>query len=237
MKRIRYIEKIADETIKRYNERLSKYGPSPKTLGWLKGRQGTRFSVLTSIGNMNNASVLDVGSGFGDLYGFLKYKKYRFSYLGLELNSNLIDVGKRRYPNAKFSEFNIDVDKLKGKFDWVIISGLFNYKRANKYQFIEETLNKVFQICKKGVSADFMSSYVDFKNKEANYSSPEKVFRICKKITRRVVIRHDYMPFEFCIHMYRDEKLTKDLVFSEYSKSLDVKLRTNDWLNKVSTVP
>lgn len=226
-------DRYTKATIERYNARLLKHGYSPKTLGWLKGRQGIRFSVLTSIGDMNNSNVLDVGCGFGDLYGFLLYKKYSFRYLGLEINPKLIELGRIRYPNAKFSEFNIEKDTINHKHDWIIISGLFNFKRRNKYEFIADALKKIFHSCRNGVAVDFTSNYVDFKSPDANYVSPEEIFRICKQITERIVLRHDYMPFEFSVFMYKDNAITKNLVFKEYTDSLDVDLKSNDWLKNV----
>lgn len=222
------------KTKARYDERLVKFGYQPKTLGWLKGRQGIRFSVLTSIGVMNNSSILDVGCGFGDLYGFLKYKKLKTRYLGLELNPNLIKYGKERYPRAHFKTFDIEKNLITGRYDWGIISGLFNFKRADSYQFIELVLEKVFKACRSGIAADFMTTYVDFKNKEANYVEPEKIMKICKKITPRLTIRQDYMPFEFCVYLYKNDKKTMNNVFVDYYRSLDKELRTNKWLKKIN---
>lgn len=226
-------DKFIKTTIARYNERLLKYGYNPKTLGWLKGRQGIRYSVLTSIGNINNSSILDVGCGFGDLYGFLLYKKLSCKYVGIDVNPKLIQVGISRYPKAKFIEGNIENGIIRKKFDWIIISGMFNYKHAKKYEYIETILKKIFSSCKKGIAVDFMTDYVDFRNSNANYVSPEKIFKICKKISERVVLRHDYMPYEFSVFMYKDNMKTKNLVYGEFRNSLDKNLRDNKWLKNV----
>ncbi len=219
-----------EKTKKRYDERLRIYGYNPKSLGWLTGKQGIRFHILTSIGKLNNSSVLDIGCGFGDLYGFLNYMKYKCNYLGLELNPNLIEYGRKRYPNADFKKFNIETDKISGKFDWIIISGLFNFKRRKNYEFIESSLKKAFRSCREGIGVDFLSSYVDFKNKDAYYVSPEKILKICKKLSKRVVLRHDYLPFEFCVYIYKNQTITKDNSFKEITESLKPELRTNKWL-------
>ena len=64
-------EKDKHAIIQRYSENLQKYGYSPKTLEWFKNRQDIRFKALSEMGDLNNCSILDVGCGFGDLYGFL----------------------------------------------------------------------------------------------------------------------------------------------------------------------
>lgn len=224
-----------EKTKKRYNNRLKKFGYDPKTLGWLKGRQGIRFSALTEIGDLNNSSIVDIGCGFGDLYGFLQHKKYQCRYIGLDLNPELIRYGKMKYPKAKFEVFDIEKDPISGIYDWAIISGLFNFKRENNLKFIEMMLHKIFNSCRKGVAVDFMTSYVDYKVKNASYTSPEQIFKICKKITKRVSIRHDYMPFEFCVYIYKNQNMTKDHIFTEFRNLVEPDLRTNKWLKKPNT--
>ena len=219
-----------EKTLIRYNKRLEEYGYNPKTLGWLKGRQGIRFSALTSIGELNKCSVLDVGCGFGDLYKFLKLKKDTVKYTGLELNPKLIEIGKRQYPKANLKKFDIEKDRIVNDFDWIIVSGLFNYKKKNPYTHIEKSLRKLFKNCKKGIAVDFMSTYVDYKDKETNYVSPEKLFSICKKICKRVSIRSDYMPYEFCIYLYKNNETTKNHVFEDFNKLLKTEFRNNKWL-------
>ena len=158
------------QTRRRYDKRLRQFGYDPKTLGWLKGKQGIRFSILTSIGDLKNSTVLDVGCGFGDLYGFLKYNKVNCKYLGLDLNHNLITCGKIQYPKAHFKVFDVEKDNITTKYDWIIISGLLNYKRKNSYEFIQFILKKMYKLCKKGLAVDFISNYVDFKKNNINYA-------------------------------------------------------------------
>jgi len=77
----------------------------------------------------------------------------------------------------------------------------------------------MFEACNKGVAADFMSGYVDFKNKDAYYASPEEIFSFCKTLSRRVTLRHDYMPFEFCVYVYKnDNGINKKNIFTEFNK-------------------
>ncbi len=227
-----FMNNNSSKTRKRYDKRLREFGISPKTLGWLKGKQGIRFSVLTEIGKIHGSKIFDVGCGFGDLYGFLSRKKYHFSYLGLELNQNLIKIAKKKYPKIKVKNFDIESDKILGKCDWAILSGVFNFKRKENYRFIEKNLKKIFQSCRKGVAVDFVNSYVEYKVKDSFYASPAKIFEIGKRITPRVILRNDYMPFEFCIYLYKNNKITSNKVFIEFNRSVRPEFRSNKWLKK-----
>jgi len=50
-----------------------------------------------------------------------------------------------------------------------------------------------------------LSTYVDFRNPDLFYYPPEEIFRMAKAIAPRVVIRHDYRAFEFCVQLFHPE--------------------------------
>ena len=202
-------------TIERYNRRLEVYGYDPRTLGWLKGRQPIRFEALSQIGDLNNSSILDVGCGFGDLYGFLIKKGLTIKYTGHDINPELIKIAREVYPDAHFAVKDIEEEEIEDRFDWVFESGVFNFKSSHSERFVQNMLRSMFELCRKGVAADFVSSYVDFEDKDAYYASPEEIFAFCKTLSRRVVIRHDYMPFEFCMYIYKDDSINERNVFAE----------------------
>ena len=60
--------------IRRYEERLARFGVSPQALGWTRpALQRRRFAALAEpIIARRSASVLDVGCGFGDLVDYLR---------------------------------------------------------------------------------------------------------------------------------------------------------------------
>jgi|AGTN01.1.fsa_nt_gi Methylase involved in ubiquinone/menaquinone biosynthesis len=209
-----------DNTIKRYSDRLRQFGYDPRTLGWNKGRQEVRFKALTGIGNMDGCSVLDVGCGFGDLYGYLKATGRNVDYTGIDINADLIEIGRNIYPEAKFEVMDFDETMVSRQFDWVFESGIFNFRLDDNWSYITRVLKKMFASCRKGVAADFMSSYVDFNEKTLYYARPEEVYGLCKSLSRRVSIRGDYMPFEFAVYIYKDESFNKRVVFTEFDEEL-----------------
>jgi SAM-dependent methyltransferase len=210
-------EKDKQAIIQRYNENLKKYGYSPKTLEWSKNRQPIRFKALSEIGDLDTCSILDVGCGFGDLYGFSIKRGFKnMKYTGYDINENLIKIAREVYPDAHFEVKEVEKDKTNKKFDWVFSCGIFNNKISDNASFIRNMLKRMFELCNKGVAADFMSTYVDFKNERAYYANPEEVFEFCKTLSRRVLLRHDYMPFEFCVYIYKDERINKKNVFTEF---------------------
>lgn len=206
--------------IRRYNERLKVYGHDPRALGWFKNRQKIRFKVLSEIGNLNRSSILDVGCGFGDLYGFLNERNLDIDYLGIDINPNLIQIASKVYPDAKFQVEDVLDMKGSDKFDYVFASGIFEFKLQNQEAFVQNMLKNMFNLSKKGVAADFLSSHVDYKNKDAFYAEPEKIFSFLKILSKRVTLRHDYMPFEFCVYIYKKDEINKRNVFKEFNNKV-----------------
>jgi SAM-dependent methyltransferase len=204
-----------NQTIERYNKRLALYGYDPKTLGWTKGKQEIRFNTLTQIGNFSNSSILDVGCGFGDLYGFLKKRGLTFDYTGVDLNSALISIGHKKYPDATLIAMEFEDEVLDREYDWIVCSGMFNHRMKNNIRFIKNNLRKMFQMSIKGVAADFISSYVNFRYDDVYYAHPETIIRFSKSLSRRIILRHDYLPFEFCVYIYRSDQFNENTEFVE----------------------
>jgi hypothetical protein len=72
------------------------------------------------------------------------------------------------------------------------------------------TIKKMYEVCGKGVAFNAMSTYVDFQADDLYYSDPLEIFDYCKRnLTRKVVLRHDYLvkensiPFEYAIYLYK----------------------------------
>ena len=136
----------------------------------------------------------------------------------------LITEANNRFANKKVSFLTgdfLDMD-VSAKFDYAFASGIFNHKLEsnNNYQIIESTIEKALNVCDKAVAFDFLSDKVDFKLDHAFHSSPEKLLSIAYKFSRNVVLRNDYMPFEFSIFIIKDDSFNKkDTVFNCYKNS------------------
>lgn len=194
--------------INRYNERLEKHGGDIGTLavGNME-RQFVRYDILSRIGDISNSSVLDLGCGFGDFYGFLLAKGLEVDYVGCDMNEKLIEVAQKKYPSAKFEVNDFFTDDANENYDYVISSSAFNnnLEGMDNYDFIKKIIGKAFDICNKGVSINLMTDYVDYKVDHAFYYSPEELFKFARTLTDRVTLRNDYGLYEFTLYLYKGE--------------------------------
>lgn len=207
--------------VERYEKRLREFGYSPETLGWgVHGRQEVRFSVLGDLALRSpDSSVLDVGCGFGDLYDFLKGRGWRGRYTGMDIVPGLLAVARERHPELDVREADItDESANLDTFDFVISSGAFNaaLPSGNNETHILTALNRMYSHSRRATCVDFLSSYVDFKKPGAYHIDPGWALSAAKKMTRRVLLRHDYMPYEFSIFLFRDDTISGRNVFQAF---------------------
>jgi SAM-dependent methyltransferase len=194
------------EAIIRYSERLKKFGPISQALGWKdETQQKLRFQIFAECIQIDDdTSILDVGCGFGDFYDYLKLDGIDFIYEGCDISPEIIGIAKELRRNIRFQICDLrDGAYLNQSFDYVCISGIFNFKISNNEKFLQETLVAAYSICKKGVIVNMTTDKVDFKDPLLHYYNPGKVVDFCSSLTRRMIIRHDYPLFEFTLGLYR----------------------------------
>jgi SAM-dependent methyltransferase len=204
--------------VERYEKRLQEFGYSPATLGWgVHGRQEVRFPVLAEYAlRMPDCSVLDVGCGFGDLYDFLRNRGWHGHYTGIDIVPGLLEVARERHPGLDVQELDITDDPASlGDYDFVISSGAFNaaLPSGSNEVHIEAGLRSMYGRSRNATCIDFLSSYVDFQKAGAYHTDPNWAFATAKRLTRRVLLRHDYMPYEFSIFLFRDDAISERNVF------------------------
>lgn len=207
----------------RYRDRLSRYGYSPKSLGWDKGKQDVRFEILTSQYDFEGKKVLDIGCGFGDLVGTLEKKCSSFEYLGIDLVPELIEIAKGMHPaaNCRFLAVDFLEAEIQETFDYAIASGTFNFRlaRGDNYEFARSVMEKALTLCADGIAFDFLSDKVDYTYEITFHYSPERILSLAYSFSRNVVLRNDYMPFEFSVFIFKDDSFSKDdTLFNRYKK-------------------
>lgn len=206
-------EKDKSKIIERYQSRLEKYGPKQEALGWLKGRQRFRFLYLIQVENFKiTDSVLDLGCAYGDLKDFLIKEGWKGKYTGVDIVPGLIEVARKKYEGIDVRLLDILEEGLNEQYDWVFSSGALTSKTETEdtYEYFEKMLSKMFEISLKGVAVNFCSPFVDFQSEINFHPDITKLLSIITKLTRRFTLRHDYMPYEFTVYMYKNDNIYKE---------------------------
>jgi len=176
-------------------------------VGWgSKESQVIRFDALCQAGDFSGKSVLDVGCGLGDLYAHLKNQAVVCKYAGVDINSRMIADAKKRFPEADFRVLDIltHADILVG-YDFVVLSGAFNLSQDRHKEIMEAMIQVMYRIARVAVAFNILSMKADFFEPGGYYARPGEMLDFCLTMTRRVMLRHDYMTHDFTVYMYRDE--------------------------------
>ena len=168
--------------------------------------QEKRFRVLTEIGNLDNDSILDVGCGLGAYFDYVHKMHSNLSYTGIDINLNMIQEAQQRHSDIEFIHTNIiaDTHALNDrKFDYVFLSGALNLSADKHHDTIEIIMKEMFVLANKGVAINFLSVFSDYLTPGEYYCNPVDILQIALSITKRVTLRHDYMPHDFTVYLYK----------------------------------
>jgi SAM-dependent methyltransferase len=190
-----------------YAQRWQEYGYDTRSLGiGSRESQEVRFRVLAEIGNLTGAAVLDVGCGFGDLHAFLEQRGVAVRYTGVDLQPAFIEEARRRRPGDAFFCADIESFEPETPPDYVLISGTFNVKfREDQEDWVFGVLGRMFGLARRGVGINLLSTRHDpgHYREDMFYCAPERALARAQEITRWVALRHDYLPHDFTLYLYR----------------------------------
>jgi len=202
-----------DKTIQKdfYLKGLKRSTNSVSTL-WkgCRDSQRIRFEILTEIGSLIQKDVLDVGCGFGDFYGYMCERGINLKrFLGIDLLHPMVKIAKETYLNhAEFEVRDILENPLKDRFDYVFASGIFALESPNWEKYTHAMLIRMFEFCTVGMGVNFLSSFTPYEmDKVSHYVNPADILKfVCKNLSSKVILRHEYKPNDFTIFVYRREE-------------------------------
>lgn len=184
-----------------YFESVSNYPHDHRGVKWAtSASQFLRFKILTEI-NQNTliSNLLDVGCGLGHLVDFLNTQQFRGQYKGIDIVYQMTVNAKKRHPNADFE--NTDIDSLPiASYDYVLASGIFAF---TSIEIIKSLLPPLFDRATQGLAFNCLSLHATEKEEGMHYHDPNDVFDFCQTLTPNVKLRHDYLPHDFTMYLYR----------------------------------
>lgn len=191
-----------------YQDRIRKYGTSFASLSaGNEQREAQRHAVHMSATFGEEPRLLDIGCGIGRFYSFLKNCGRKCSYTGYDLVPDYVQYCRATFSDIQVSERDVVECGIDGEFDTIVASQVFNhrYGGADNMEVMEYVLRQTFDHSTVSVSIDMLSTYVDYQEDYLFYYSPEQVLRLAKSVAKRVLLRHEYAPYEFCIQMFHPD--------------------------------
>ncbi len=191
-----------------YDQRGSRYPYSAKAVCWDDQQtQYFRFHEITKHLSMDTeVTVLDVGCGNAEFYRFLNFCGFKGRYKGYDINQALLSQAKHRYPGIAVENVDILTQKVTERFDYVVVSGLFNLDYGQNQAWVEQMLDALFEICRKKLVFNAISTHVNFRQAEMFYLDPASILQfILKNLSRQCVLEHGALPYNYLVAINKTE--------------------------------
>tara|TARA_B100001057_G_C22749622_1_gene911226 strand:- start:327 stop:935 length:609 start_codon:yes stop_codon:yes gene_type:complete len=177
-------------------------GEKAKSLGWTSEEsQLCRFEVIARATDFEKKSVLDLGCGYGDLFGLLDSIYRLQSYTGVDQHSGFLKTAKQKYTEARCQFIAGDMSKMPLEtHDVVIASGSLNYICRDS-DYLTNMISRMFDLANQTVIFNLLnSSQYPSRNTLMSYH-PQGVYRFCKTLCDDVSLIEGYTEGDFTIVM------------------------------------
>jgi 2-polyprenyl-3-methyl-5-hydroxy-6-metoxy-1,4-benzoquinol methylase len=188
-----------------YSTLVKEHGISHRALDWgSAASQRLRFAVLAGIGEISGASVLDVGCGLGDFWLWCQESGKSCDYTGVDVTPAMVDMARQRFNHCRFDVGTAE-QYAANSFDYVIASGIFAKRQQDPAGFLRAQVAMMYSKCKKGLAFNSLSAWASGAESDEFAADPLQILQFCHSVARKVAFRHDYLPHDFTVYMYRDD--------------------------------
>lgn len=199
-------EKVFKQYIEYHGAKFKEFGFDPKVVWNRKESQQIRYSVLCRmIKQKSGFSILDIGSGLSDFYQYLLQNEYHdFSYTGFEINNEMVEAVKKKYPGIRvFCGSYSEIESSGEEFDYVVACGIhaFGESAASVQEYFIEKYKALFSKVRIAMGINFLSIYSPKPDNISVYHDPADVLTRCIKTfgPTNVTLYHNYLPNDFTV--------------------------------------
>ena len=151
-----------------FQQRVNQSGDNGPVVFWgSKEGQQSRFQFLLTFGNKlsddqlhnmySGKSILDIGTGYGDLLKYLKAHDIEpEKFVGVDIEPKAIEIAKKQDPAVTFLVRDILKDPFpENSFDFVTGVGIFALNSDNYMQYVRDMLKSMLSSCRIMTAVNF----------------------------------------------------------------------------------
>ncbi len=189
-----------------YGERLRRFGTTPAGVDWRDATsQETRFDQLLRVVAQPDASLVDLGCGYGALLGHMRARGFTGAYRGVDIAPEMITAATTQYGSGSQAAFELGAAPALPA-DYAVASGIFNVRlgisEADWRGYVDTTIAVLDRAGTRGFAFNCLTSYSDADRMRPDlyYADPCAYFDMCKRrFSRQVALLHDYGLYEFTL--------------------------------------
>lgn len=188
-----------------YDAALAEHGPTARGVDW-KDHASHRLrhaQFLRLVAGDPEASVLDLGCGYGDFLGVLRAAGHRGRYIGCDLAPGMIAAARALHGEGPDRAWHLGAAPPE-PCDYAIGSGILNVRRgadaAAWAAYVEQVIVTLAANGQQGFGFNMLSLSSDPERRRADlhYASPAATLQMClDRFGRHAAVLQDYGLWEF----------------------------------------
>jgi SAM-dependent methyltransferase len=188
-----------------YAAKLETHGSTPQGVDWNGfASHETRHGQFLRLLEVNpDASVIDLGCGYGDFLRFLRATGHRGCFVGYDIAPAMIEKARELHGESDGHRWRIGAEPTEGA-DFAIASGIFNVKgdvlNDCWTRYVHRTVDLLARAGRRGFAFNMlsMSSDPDRRRQNLYYAEPTEMLAHClSHYGRSVALLQDYGLYEF----------------------------------------
>jgi SAM-dependent methyltransferase len=182
---------------------LEKFGVTSRAVDYHhSGNHMARFVVLAGIEDIRQASILDVGCGVGHLAKWLKQHGHEGEYTGIDILPEMVARARETHPDMRFEQCDILAEPDRFRADFVMSNGIFHLGDA---PLMHRVVAAMYGACGKGAAFNSLSTWDEAGSRRGFFcADPLETLAFCRTLTPHILMRHDYLPHDFTVFLYRE---------------------------------
>lgn len=190
-----------------YSSKLALHGPTPQGVDWngkasheLRHRQFLRL-----LKGSPDASILDIGCGYGDFMRFLREAGHRGQFIGYDVAPDMIREATRLHGESADCRWRVGAEPTETA-DFAVASGIFNVKGEvptdTWAHYVREIIDILARTGRRGFAFNVLSlsSDADRRSGTLYYADAAEMLSYClHRYGRSVALLQDYGLYEFTV--------------------------------------
>lgn len=190
-----------------YASRLAQHGTTPEGVDWngAESHERRHAQFLRLLAEDRDASVIDLGCGFGDFLRFLRGAGHRGRFIGYDVASTMIEKAREMHGEDHASRWHVGGHPSETA-DFAVASGIFNVKGdipdSDWKAYVLDTIDLLAGAGQRGFAFNVLSqsSDPDRRRPDLYYADPAAMLGHClSRYGRSVALLQDYGLYEFTV--------------------------------------
>lgn len=190
-----------------YTAKLERNGPTPQGVDWNSPSSHAQRhrQFLRLLDGQLDASIIDLGCGFGDFLRFLRETGHRGAFIGYDVAQSMIAKARELHGEGEDRQWRVGAEPADIA-DFSIASGIFNVKGEISderwSEYVYQTIDLLAKAGRRGFAfnALSLSSDPDRRRPDLYYADPTAMLAYClSRYGRSVALLQDYGLYEFTL--------------------------------------